>query len=79
MKQAFSFSGPPRLNGEIFVPGDKSITHRAVMFGAFAGGTSCIETSCLGRDNLATIRIMRQLGVQIGGELSASMHALACE
>src|SRR5690606_7106006 len=66
------------LKAEISIPGDKSITHRTVMFAALANGESRIETNALGRDNFATIRIFRQLGVPIRLELSSSMMELAC-
>ncbi len=56
-----------KLRGSLSVPGDKSITHRAVLFGALAEGESQIRTSALGRDNLGTMRIMRQLGVTVSG------------
>lgn len=59
------------------MPGDKSITHRAVMFGALAKGESRIKTNALGRDNFATIRIFKQLGVSISLQLSSSMMKIA--
>jgi 3-phosphoshikimate 1-carboxyvinyltransferase len=65
------------LKKEIFVPGDKSVTHRAVMFGAMANGESVITTNALGRDNFATIRIFNQLGVSISLSLTPSMKVLA--
>ena len=67
------------LRGTIQVPGDKSITHRSVMFGAIAEGTSVVKTSILGRDNFATIRIMRQLGVEISGRVTKSLVEIAKE
>ena len=76
----FSGSLPgPALRGEISVPGDKSISHRAIMFSALAEGESHVSTSCLGRDNLSSIRIMRQLGVSISGSLSPEVMVLAQE
>lgn len=65
------------LSGEIQVPGDKSITHRALMFSGLAKGKSIIRTNCLGRDNLATLRIMSQLGVSFSGTLTSSLLKLA--
>jgi len=70
---------PPSLRGTIQVPGDKSITHRAIMFGAVAVGESIIKTSILGRDNFATARIMRQLGVDIQGEVTSTLLPIAFE
>jgi 3-phosphoshikimate 1-carboxyvinyltransferase len=59
------------------IPGDKSVTHRAVMFGSIANGTSEIETRVLGRDNFATIRIFQQLGVDIRLSLTPHMFEMA--
>jgi 3-phosphoshikimate 1-carboxyvinyltransferase len=67
------------LIGEIHLPSDKSISHRAVMFASLAEGKSRIFASMLGRDNLATIRIMRQLGVRIDGRLEATSFVLSKE
>lgn len=51
--------------GEITVPGDKSISHRAVMFGALANGTTRITGFLKGADCLSTIDCFRQMGVSI--------------
>jgi 3-phosphoshikimate 1-carboxyvinyltransferase len=56
-----------KLRGEITVPGDKSISHRAVMFGALAEGTSCVEGLLQGEDVLCTLAAFRQMGVAING------------
>ncbi|PLS16342.1 3-phosphoshikimate 1-carboxyvinyltransferase [Bacillus sp. M6-12] len=53
------------LQGYIDVPGDKSISHRAVMFGALAEGTTTISHFLPGEDCLSTISCFRQLGVPI--------------
>nr|WP_239575508.1 3-phosphoshikimate 1-carboxyvinyltransferase [Geomicrobium sediminis] len=53
------------LSGTITVPGDKSISHRAVMFGSIAKGTTTIRGFLMGEDCLSTIRCFRQLGVRI--------------
>lgn len=55
----------PTLNGMIRVPGDKSISHRSVMFGAIAEGTTTVEGFLLGEDCLSTIDCFRKLGVNI--------------
>lgn len=57
-------SGP--LRGEITVPGDKSISHRAVMLGALAKGTTHITGFLMGEDCLSTIDCFRKMGVEIG-------------
>ncbi|WP_042477991.1 3-phosphoshikimate 1-carboxyvinyltransferase [Bacillus ndiopicus] len=55
----------PSLQGTITVPGDKSVSHRSVMFGAIAQGTTTVEGFLLGEDCLSTIDCFRKLGVQI--------------
>ncbi len=54
-----------KLQGKIRVPGDKSISHRAVMLGALANGTTEITGFLKGQDCLSTIRCFRALGVPI--------------
>ncbi|RKJ45917.1 3-phosphoshikimate 1-carboxyvinyltransferase [bacterium 1XD8-76] len=54
-----------RLRGEVIVPGDKSISHRAVMFGALAEGKTEITGFLRGADCLSTISCFRQLGISI--------------
>lgn len=51
--------------GEMNVPGDKSISHRAVMFGSMAKGKTVIDNFLDGEDCLHTIDIFRQMGVRI--------------
>ena len=51
--------------GCVRVPGDKSISHRAVMFGALANGTTEVEGFLPGADTLATLAAFEQLGVKI--------------
>lgn len=53
------------LRGEINVPGDKSISHRAVMIGSIAGGTTEITNFLRGADCLSTISCFRKMGVEI--------------
>jgi 3-phosphoshikimate 1-carboxyvinyltransferase len=48
------------LKGEITVPGDKSISHRAIMFGALAKGVTEIDGFLMGEDCLATIDCFRK-------------------
>lgn len=55
----------PSLQGTVTVPGDKSISHRSVMFGAIAKGKTTIEGFLLGDDCLSTIDCFRKLGVDI--------------
>lgn len=53
------------LQGEIGVPGDKSISHRAIMLAALAEGTSNIDGFLEGEDTRATARIFADMGVRI--------------
>ena len=53
------------LKGELTVPGDKSISHRSVMFGAIAQGTTEITNFLQGADCLATINCFRKMGIRI--------------
>jgi 3-phosphoshikimate 1-carboxyvinyltransferase len=56
------------LAGQVVVPGDKSISHRALMFGALAVGTTRISGLLEGEDVHRTAGAMRALGAQIGRE-----------
>lgn len=53
------------LKGEVTIPGDKSISHRAVMFGSLAKGTTEVTNFLQGADCLSTISCFRKLGIQI--------------
>ncbi|MNR86873.1 3-phosphoshikimate 1-carboxyvinyltransferase 1 [compost metagenome] len=53
------------LRGRLCIPGDKSLSHRAVMLGALAEGTSRVRNFLSGEDCLGTIRCYSQLGVSI--------------
>ena len=55
------------LKGEARVPGDKSISHRAIMLGALAEGTSRVNGFLEGEDALATLAAFRAMGVEIEG------------
>lgn len=55
----------PRLQGTLTVPGDKSISHRSVMFGAIAEGKTTVSGFLLGEDCLSTIDCFKKLGVKI--------------
>lgn len=71
------------LSGEIRVPGDKSISHRSIMLGSLAEGTTRVSGFLEGADALATLRAFRDMGVTItdpvDGQLSiqgVGMHGL---
>jgi 3-phosphoshikimate 1-carboxyvinyltransferase len=56
------------LRGEISVPGDKSIGHRAVIFGSIAYGSSRVSNLSGGEDNQRTVQAFKDLGVKISTE-----------
>lgn len=53
------------LKGEISIPGDKSISHRSVMFGALASGITEVSNFLTGADCLSTISCFRKMGIEI--------------
>lgn len=53
------------ISGRIIVPGDKSISHRALMLGAIAEGETTITGFLQGEDTLATAKAFQQMGVEI--------------
>lgn len=55
----------PSLQGHLTIPGDKSVSHRSVMFGAIATGKTTVDGFLLGEDCLSTIDCFRKLGVKI--------------
>lgn len=64
MKEKYHFEGC-NLRGEIAIPGDKSISHRALMFGAIASGRTEVTNFLFCEDCLKTWECLRQLGVTI--------------
>lgn len=61
-------TSPDSLSGEVRIPGDKSITHRALMLGGLADGTTRISNLAPGEDVGSTVSCLRQLGVEIATE-----------
>ena len=55
----------PAIAGRLRVPGDKSISHRAVMFGAIASGTTHVTGFLEGEDCLSTMKAVARLGVSV--------------
>ena len=53
------------LKGEICVPGDKSISHRSIMLGSLAVGTTLVNGFLMGEDNMATWKAFESMGVSI--------------
>ncbi len=64
MKNWIASPGQP-LRGELTIPGDKSVSHRAIMFAALADGVSQIDGFLEGEDTRATAAIFQKLGVRI--------------
>lgn len=62
---SFILSPVPALRGTVTVPGDKSISHRAVMLGALAQGDTHITGFLMGEDCLSTISCFRKMGIDI--------------
>jgi 3-phosphoshikimate 1-carboxyvinyltransferase len=53
------------FNVELILPGDKSIAHRALIIGTIPEGSYCIENYPMGEDCIATIEVVKKLGVSI--------------
>lgn len=62
------------LKGALRVPGDKSMSHRSIMFGALADGVTEIEGFLEGEDSLATLKAFRAMGVRIEGPESGRVR-----
>lgn len=56
-----------QLSGSFRVPGDKSISHRSIMFGSIADGVTHVSGFLQGEDSLNTLRAFRAMGVEIDG------------
>ncbi|MDF0726235.1 3-phosphoshikimate 1-carboxyvinyltransferase [Cytobacillus sp. S13-E01] len=65
MKKKQLFTMVNGLTGTIDIPGDKSISHRAIMFGSIANGNTTITNFLEGEDCLSTIDCFRKMGVEI--------------
>lgn len=66
------------LRGSIRVPGDKSISHRSVMFGSLAEGVTQVTGFLEGGDSLGTLQAFRDMGVKIEGPVDGkvTVHGL---
>ena len=53
------------LRGSLRIPGDKSISHRSIMFGSLAKGVTTVRDILRGEDVLSTMQVFRDLGVTI--------------
>ncbi len=63
----FSVQPGGKLTGRIRVPGDKSISHRSIMLGSLAEGTTQVSGFLQGEDCLCTLQAFRNMGVKIEG------------
>ena len=63
--QSFTVAPSPLKSCALTVPGDKSISHRSLMFAAIADGTSTINGLLLGEDCLATLSAIEAMGVKV--------------
>ena len=61
------------ITGEARVPGDKSISHRSIMLGALASGTTTVSGFLEGEDALATVAAFRDMGVTIHGPAAGAL------
>ena len=81
--QSLTIQPAKSIRGEITVPGDKSISHRAIMFGSIARGVTTVRGFLRGEDNLATLRAFSAMGIGIedDGEIlrigGKGLHGLA--
>ncbi len=70
---------PAQLRGSVQVPGDKSISHRALILNAVAAGNARIENLASGADVASTAACLRELGVEVteqGGVTGVGLHGL---
>ena len=61
------------ISGEFRVPGDKSISHRSIMLGALADGTTNVTGFLSGEDSLATLKAFQAMGVEIEGPIDGNV------
>lgn len=78
---AYQVTPGGRLLGRLRVPGDKSISHRAIMLGAIADGTTRVTGFLEGADALSTRNVFRAMGVRIDGPESGrvTVHGVGRE
>ncbi len=62
------------LRGEIRIPGDKSISHRSIILGSLALGTTEVLNLLESEDVLSTVKVMRELGIRIEMSLEGTVH-----
>jgi len=72
-KLQFQVKSGGSLTGKVRVPGDKSISHRSIMLGSLAEGTTTIEGFLEGEDSLATLNAFKAMGVNIQGPINGQV------
>lgn len=78
MTQRFLVQPSGHVAGTIRVPGDKSVSHRALMLGALASGTSHVTGFLPGEDCLATLAAIRAMGVEIRQLDATTIEVFGC-
>jgi len=75
MKKNITFKIQPGggLQGQIRVPGDKSISHRAIMLGSLAEGITHVKGFLQAEDAMATLKAFRAMGVNIDGPVQGEL------
>ena len=68
----------PALNGTVRAPGDKSISHRAMIFGAMASGVTTVDGLLEGDDIMATAQAMRDFGAEITRGEDGRWQVIGC-
>ena len=74
MQQTYTSHKTTGISGSLRVPGDKSISHRSVIFGSLADGVSNIEGLLEGEDVLATLAAFRAMGVNADGPANGGLR-----
>lgn len=73
MSLQFKLQPANKISGEIRVPGDKSVSHRSIMFGSLAEGTTKVTGFLEGEDSLNTLRAFQAMGVEIEGPVDGKV------
>ena len=73
MSLQFKLQPTNKITGEIRVPGDKSVSHRSIMFGSIAEGTTHVSGFLEGEDSLNTLRAFKSMGVEIEGPVDGKV------
>jgi len=73
MSLQFKLQPAKKISGEIRVPGDKSVSHRSIMFGSIAEGTTHVTGFLEGEDSLNTLRAFKAMGVEIEGPVDGKV------